>query len=112
MAVARARRRCSGYSRLRRSQSLVCREHCTQLSIHPSLVRNPVVRCVGGSLPVTTSEFARRAYCAVANPQLNPLKEVMDMCESVEKTPPLLGIFNDIPANKIREDEVRCCHAV
>lgn len=55
---------------------------------------------------MSAQEFARRAYCAVANPQYNPMKEVMDMCESVEKMPPMLGIFNDIPGHKLREDEV------
>ena len=64
------------------------------------------VAAIGGSLPVSAEEFARRAYCAVANPQYNPMKEMMDMCESVEKMPPMLGIFNDIPGNKLREDEV------
>lgn len=60
---------------------------------------------VGGSLPLTSAEFARRAYMAAANPQYNPLKEAMDMCESVKKMPPMLGIFNDIPGHKLRQDE-------
>ena len=64
------------------------------------------VAAVGGSLPVSAEEFARRAYCAVANPQYNPMKEVMDMCDSVAAMPPMLGIFNDIPGHKLREDEV------
>jgi hypothetical protein len=61
---------------------------------------------IGGSRPLSTDEFARRAHATVTNPQRNPVKEVLDRYDSVEKTPPLLGIFNDVPWNKLREDEV------
>jgi 2-keto-3-deoxy-L-rhamnonate aldolase RhmA len=69
---------------------------------------------IGATLPVEASgcvevgveELARRAWAHVINPQRNPLKEVQDAAGSVERTPPLLGIFNDVPAHKLREDEV------
>lgn len=61
---------------------------------------------VGGEVPVTTAEFARRAYAYVMNPQYNPLKEVMDAHSNVKRIPPMLGIFNDIPWHNLREDEV------
>ena len=64
------------------------------------------LQAIGGSRPVTTDEFAKRAYAYAMNPQRNPLKEVLDAAESYEKTPPLLGIFNDIARHKLREDEV------
>jgi hypothetical protein len=34
--------------------------------------------------------------------QVNPLKEVLDGCPSVIDTPPMLGIFNDVPGSKVR----------
>lgn len=57
-------------------------------------------------LPITTKDFAERAYAFTMNPNRNPLKEMLDSALSFEKTPPLLGIFNDIPWHKIRESEV------
>jgi 2-keto-3-deoxy-L-rhamnonate aldolase RhmA len=38
----------------------------------------------------------------------NPVKQVMDASSNVTTTPPMLGIFNDVPSNKMREDEVQC----
>ena len=55
------------------------------------------VEAIGGSLPLNTEEFARRAHAYTMKPTRNPLKEVHDKASSVEETPPLLGIFNDIP---------------
>ena len=63
------------------------------------------VDAIGGELPVRTPEFARRAYDHALDPGRNPVKRVMDNSESVRATPPLLGIFNDIPWHKLREDE-------
>lgn len=57
------------------------------------------------SLPLTSRQFAQRAYHAALNPLRNPVKEVMDRCSSVEETPPMLGIFNDIPWHAFREAE-------
>lgn len=64
------------------------------------------IEAIGGSLPLTTEEFARRAYEYTLNPNRNPLKEVLDKAESVERTPPLLGIFNDVPWHQVRENEI------
>ena len=63
---------------------------------------------IGGSVPVPATEFANRAYLTALDPTRNPLKEVMDCAETVEDMAPMLGIFNDIPAHKLREDEVMC----
>ena len=63
------------------------------------------IEAIGGSLPLTSEEFARRAYAYALNPNRNALKEVLDQCASVEDTPPLLGIFNDIPWHRFRESE-------
>lgn len=60
---------------------------------------------IGGARPLTTDQFATRAYNAVANPQRNPVKTIMDASPSVEETPPMLGIFNDIPRHQFRESE-------
>lgn len=68
---------------------------------------NHAVNVIGGSWPVTTDEFADRAYLYARNPLRNPLKEVMDAYEGdVRATPPMLGIFSDIPVHQIRESEV------
>ncbi len=64
------------------------------------------LEAIGGARPLTSEEFAKRAYAYAANPRRNPLKEILDTAESVEETPPLLGIFNDVPWHKLREDEV------
>jgi len=64
------------------------------------------IEAIGGSRPLTIENFAQRAFEYVKNPHRNPLKELLDSAPSYEKTPPLLGIFNDIPWNKLREDEV------
>ena len=60
---------------------------------------------LGGGVPLKTEEFANRAFKYTLNPLRNPVKEIMDRCSSVEDTPPFLGIFNDIPWNKFRENE-------
>jgi hypothetical protein len=57
-------------------------------------------------VPVPTEEFASRASKYVLNPQRNPVKEFLDKYDDILKCPPLLGIFNDIPITKLREDEV------
>lgn len=63
------------------------------------------IDAIGGSLPLSTAEFAQRAHAYALNPNRNSLKEILDQTESVEKTPPLLGVFNDIPWHKFRESE-------
>ena len=63
------------------------------------------IEAIGGNRPLKAEEFARRAYAQALNPGRNPLKEILDQAESVEKTPPLLGIFNDIPWHQFRENE-------
>lgn len=63
------------------------------------------IAAIGGNRPVATEEFARRAHDYVMNPSRNSVKEIMDAAESYEKTPPLLGIFNDINWSKLRDDE-------
>ena len=63
------------------------------------------IEALGGSLPLGTEEFAQRAYAYTLNPLRNPVKEIMDKCQSVEETPPLLGVFNDVPWHKFRESE-------
>lgn len=63
------------------------------------------IEAIGGSLPLTTEEFARRAHAYTMNPNRNPLKEVLDQADSVEATPPLLGIFNDVAWHQFRENE-------
>jgi hypothetical protein len=63
------------------------------------------VDAIGGSLPLKTEEFAKRAYAYALNPGRNPLKEIMDKFSSVGETPPFLGMFNDIPWYKFRENE-------
>ena len=63
------------------------------------------IEAIGGSLPVRTEEFAARAHAAALSPLRNPVKAVMDRCRSARDTPPLLGIFNDIPWHKFRESE-------
>ena len=60
---------------------------------------------LGGSIPLKTEEFANRAFQYTLNPLRNPVKEIMDKCSSIKDTPPFLGIFNDIPWNKFRENE-------
>lgn len=64
------------------------------------------LEAIGGGRPLDTNEFARRSYEYVKNPLRNPVKEILDRAASHERTPPLLGIFNDIPRHKQREDEV------
>ena len=63
------------------------------------------IDAIGGSRPLATEEFARRAYDSALNPLRNPVKAIMDRCSSVEQTPPMLGIFNDIPWHQFRESE-------
>eukprot|EP01012_Entosiphon_sulcatum_P016219 TRINITY_DN21132_c0_g1_i1.p1 TRINITY_DN21132_c0_g1~~TRINITY_DN21132_c0_g1_i1.p1 ORF type:complete len:331 (-),score=31.20 TRINITY_DN21132_c0_g1_i1:39-1010(-) len=60
----------------------------------------------GGQVPITTEEFAERAKLYVLNPSRNPLKAFFDRFSSVEETPPTLGIFNNVPWHKVREDEI------
>jgi 2-keto-3-deoxy-L-rhamnonate aldolase RhmA len=64
------------------------------------------LEAIGGQRPLRTEEFANRAHAYALNPQRNSVKEALDRCTSVEATPPMLGIFNDIPWNLLREDEV------
>ena len=64
------------------------------------------IAAIGGNRPLKAEEFARRAYNYALNPARNPLKETLDQCESVAKTPPLLGGFNDVPWHKLRDAEV------
>jgi len=63
------------------------------------------IEAIGGCRPLQAEQFAQRAYACALNPLRNPIKEIMDKCPSVEKTPPFLGIFNDIPWHKFRESE-------
>jgi 2-keto-3-deoxy-L-rhamnonate aldolase RhmA len=70
-----------------------------------SLTKVTSLDVIGGHLPLETEEFAKRAYAYTKNPCRNPLKEIMDTFSSVEETPPFLGIFNDIPWHKFRENE-------
>jgi hypothetical protein len=63
------------------------------------------IEAIGGALPITTEEFARRAYEYTINPCRNPLKDIMDRFATVDETPPFLGIFNDIPWHQFRESE-------
>lgn len=64
------------------------------------------IDAIGGSRPLQTEEFARRAHDYTMNPQRNPVKDVQDRFDTVEATPPMLGIFNDVPWYQVREDEV------
>ncbi len=63
------------------------------------------IEAIGGHLPLKSEEFARRAHAYALNPLRNSVKEILDQADSVESTPPLLGIFNDIPWHKFRENE-------
>lgn len=67
--------------------------------------RATAIGVLGGDLPLKTAEFAKRAFAYAENPGRNPVKAIMDMFASVEAMPPLLGIFNDIPWHKFRENE-------
>ena len=64
------------------------------------------IEAIGGSRPLSAEVFAQRAYNYALNPTRNSLKAILDQSESVKKTPPLLGGFNDIPWHKLREAEV------
>jgi hypothetical protein len=68
-------------------------------------VSETAIDAIGGERPIVTEEFARRAHDYTLNPSRNRLKEVLDRSDSVEKTPPMLGIFNDIPWYQFRESE-------
>ena len=63
------------------------------------------IEAVGGHLPLLSEEFARRAYDQAANPNRNPVKEIMDAAPSHAATPPMMGIFNDVPWHKFRDSE-------
>ena len=63
------------------------------------------IDAIGGQRPPKAEEFAKRAYGYALNPCRNPLKERMDQAASVDETPPLLGMFNDIPWHQFRENE-------
>jgi hypothetical protein len=67
--------------------------------------KTTAIGALGGSLPVPVEELARRAYEYTMRPGRNPLKAIMDRFATVEETPPLLGIFNDIPWYQFRENE-------
>jgi len=64
-----------------------------------------LVESLGSNLPLTTEVFAGRAHDWSLDPNRNSLKEILDRAESVAETPPLLGVFNDIPWHKFRESE-------
>lgn len=64
------------------------------------------IEAIGGTRPLDAEIFANRAYSYYKNPRRNPVKEILDSSESYDKTPPFLGIFNDVPWYKLREDEV------
>lgn len=70
------------------------------------VIGDTAVSVVGGSVPVSKGEFARRAYLYALDPLRNPLKEVQGAHHTVTAMPPVLGIFNDIPSHKMREDDV------
>jgi 2-keto-3-deoxy-L-rhamnonate aldolase RhmA len=55
---------------------------------------------------LSAEDYAMRAYNYTLEPRHNPLKRYMEGHASVVETPPMLGIFNDIPWNKIRESDV------
>eukprot|EP00040_Diaphanoeca_grandis_P004500 m.29105 g.29105 ORF g.29105 m.29105 type:complete len:334 (+) comp16040_c0_seq1:221-1222(+) len=62
---------------------------------------------VGGKVPLSVEEFGLRAYLQAMNPLYNPLKDVFSAFKGdITKTPPMLGIFSDIPWNQLRESEV------
>ena len=63
------------------------------------------IAAIGGDRPLKTEEFARRAHAYTMNPNRNPLKEVLDQATSFEKAAPVLGIFNDVPWHRFRENE-------
>lgn len=63
---------------------------------------------IGGALPLPASEFARRAHAYYQNPQENMLFRLAKECQRAGRPPPpVLGVFNDIPCSKLREDEVQ-----
>jgi len=72
------------------------------------VVGKTALSVVGGTVPLPQHEVARRAYHYALDPMQNPIKQVFDSASSVKTTPPMLGIFNDIPCDKMREDEVLC----
>jgi hypothetical protein len=89
----------------------------SQTPLLPSMERSfgpRAVDVIGGQWPVTIDEFALRAYLHARNPLRNPLKEVMDAfgdaegrdLTAVQKCPPMLGIFSDVPWHQLRESEV------
>jgi 2-keto-3-deoxy-L-rhamnonate aldolase RhmA len=63
------------------------------------------IEAIGGSRPLKTEEFAIRAHDYTMNPSRNRLKQILDQADSMATTPPLLGIFNDIPWHQFRESE-------
>ena len=69
--------------------------------VHPTpaaglarVVGKTALSVVGGSVPVSQKEFARRAYAFALDPQQNSGKQVQDSAASVKEMPPMLGIFN------------------
>jgi len=75
-------------------------------TIGPRTGHDTALAVVGGRLPLDAEEFARRAYLYARNPLRNPVKEVMDAFDGdVAGTPPLLGIFSDIPSSQLRESD-------
>ena len=64
-----------------------------------------LTEALDSDLPLTTEAFAQRAHAWALNPNRNSLKEILDRAKSYVATPPLLGIFNDIPWHKFRESE-------
>jgi len=78
----------------------------TKMSTDSPSPRMSALASVGGSIPLTAEQFAQRAYKGTLNPLLNPMKAVLDASTSVRDTPPLLGIFIDIPARNLRNDDL------
>ncbi len=64
-----------------------------------------VGEALGGEVPVGVPALAERAYRYTLNPLHNPVKDVLDACPTIEDTPPMLGIFNDVPWHQFRESE-------
>jgi hypothetical protein len=51
-------------------------------------------------------DLALKAYFHALFPLANPLKSLMECYSTVESTPPMLGIFNNIPWHQLRESDV------
>ena len=98
-------------NRKTRSRMTTVDELCVRPEVPTAMRRTlddaEALSVVGGAVPVPAAEFARRAFRYTLDPLANPVKEVMDAFPSVRAMPPMLGIFNDIPAHQMRDDEVQ-----